>query len=204
MNNWKPAPPTPSDLGDRDLPQLSNALEGQQIALMVSGSIAAFKTPMVARQLRRHGAVVTAYVSQSALRYVAAEALAWSCDRPVITKLSAEAEHLSDTRPFDAYLLAPATYNSINKLATGIADTVITSALASAMGRVSQGNAELLIAPAMHGSLHNPILEASIERLQQLGVKVIPPRDAYGKHNLPDEQFLVDAVIEALGLKQGS
>jgi len=204
MANWNPAPPTPSDLGDRDLPQLSEALKGREIALLVSGSIAAFKTPMVARQLRRHGAVVTAYASKSALRYVAAEALAWSCARPVITELSAEAEHLSDTRPFDAYLLAPATYNSINKLAAGIADTVITSALASALGRVCQGNAQLLVAPAMHGTLHNPIFEASINRLQQMGVQVIPPRDAYGKHNLPDEQTIVDAVIEALDAKNGN
>ncbi|MBL4622509.1 MAG: hypothetical protein JKY89_08930 [Immundisolibacteraceae bacterium] len=198
MENWKPVPPTPANLGDRELPLLSEALKGREIALLVSGSIAAFKTPMVARQLRRHGASVTAYVSKSALRYVAAEALAWSCAQPVITTLSAEAEHLSDTRPFDAYLLAPATYNTINKLANGIADTVITSALASALGRVHQGDARLLIAPAMHGSLHNPIFETSIERLQQLGVQVIAPRDAYGKHNLPDEQVLVDAVIEAL------
>ena len=198
MQNWKPEPPTPATLGDRELPLLSDALKGREIALLVSGSIAAFKTPMVARQLRRHGAQVTAYVSQSALRYVAAEALAWSCAKPVITELSAEAEHLSDTRPFDAYLLAPATYNTINKLATGIADTVITSALASALGRVSSGSAQLLIAPAMHGSLHNPILESSIERLQQIGAMVIPPRDAYGKHNLPDEQVLVDAVIHSL------
>ncbi|MDF1817970.1 MAG: flavoprotein [Immundisolibacteraceae bacterium] len=201
MENWKPAAPTPSDLGDRELPQLSDALAGKQIALMVSGSIAAFKTPMVARELRRHGAAVTTYASRSALRYVSAEALAWSSASPVITELSAEAEHLSDTRPFDAYLLAPATYNSINKLAAGIADTVITSALASALGRVNHSDAQLLIAPAMHGSLHNPIFEASIERLQQLGVKVIPPRDAYGKHNLPDEQTLVGAVIDGLKLK---
>ena len=76
MDNWKPAPPTPSDLGDRDLPLLCEALKGREIALMVSGSIAAFKTPMLARQLRRHGAEVTAYASQSALKYVAAEALA--------------------------------------------------------------------------------------------------------------------------------
>ena len=78
MENWKPAAPTPSDLGDRELPQLSDALAGKQIALMVSGSIAAFKTPMVARELRRHGAAVTTYASRSALRYVSAEALAWS------------------------------------------------------------------------------------------------------------------------------
>ncbi len=200
MDNWKPVPPTPATLADRDLPQLSDALAGREIALLVTGSIAAFKTPMVARELRRHGAQVTAYASKSALRYVAAEALAWSCNRPIITELSAEAEHLSDTRPFDAYLLAPATYNTINKFAAGIADTVVTSALAAALGRASQGSGKLLIAPTMHGSLHNPILEASIQRLQQLGVQFIPPRDAYGKHNLPDEQTLVAAVIATLEL----
>ncbi|MEL0084175.1 MAG: flavoprotein, partial [Gammaproteobacteria bacterium] len=134
MDNWQPAPPTPSDLGDREVPLLSNALTGREVALLVSGSIAAFKAPLIARLLRRHGADVTAYASASALNYVTAEALAWSCDRPVVTQLSAAAEHLSDTRPFDVYLLAPATYNTINKLAAGVADTLITSTLASSLG----------------------------------------------------------------------
>lgn len=199
MDDWQPTPPTPAPLADREVPTISSALAGRDIALLVSGSIAAFKTPMVARQLRRHGATVTAYASASALRYVAAESLAWSCDRPVITTLSAEAEHLSDTRPFDLYLLAPASYNSINKLAVGIADTVVTSALASALGRMTRGEAKIAIAPAMHATLHNPILEESVRKLQKLGVNFIPPRDAYGKHNLPDEETLSQAVIELLG-----
>ena len=104
-------------------------------------------------------------------------------------RLTAAAEHLSDSAPFDAYLLAPATYNSINKIAAGVADGVVTSAAASALGRLERGpRAAVLVAPTMHGSLHNRILVESLQRLHALGVRVVPPRDAYGKHNLPDER----------------
>jgi len=50
----------------------------------------------------------------------------------------------------------------------------------------------------MHGTLHNPILTASLERLAGLGVRVIPPREDYGKHNLPDEAALVAEVCRAV------
>jgi phosphopantothenoylcysteine decarboxylase / phosphopantothenate---cysteine ligase len=56
----------------------------------------------------------------------------------------------------------------------------------------------VLVAPTMHGSLHNRILVESLQRLHALGVRVVPPRDAYGKHNLPDEGVLVAEVARAV------
>lgn len=191
-------PPTPSQLGDRDVPLLGRHLAGRRVALLVTGGIAAFKAPLVARALRKQGADVVAFASEEALRYVTEEALEWSTVHPVVTRLTAEAEHLSDAAPFDAYLVAPATYNTINKLRHGIADSVVTASLASALGRLGQGRARVLLAPTMHGTLHTPILSESLAFLAGLGVEVVPPRDDYGKHNLPAEDELVAAVCRAV------
>ena len=130
MTTWTLPAPTPSDLGDHDILPEGSHLAGRRVALLVTGGIAAMKIPLVARALRRQGASVVAFTSKEAMRYVTAEALEWSTVSPVIQRLTAAAEHLSDGAPFDAYLLAPATYNSINKIAAGIADGVVTSAAA--------------------------------------------------------------------------
>lgn len=195
---WDLQPPQESSLGDHDVPQLGQHLRGRSVLLMVCGGIAAMKAPLIARALRKYGAQVTAMVSREALRYVTEDALSWSCDRAVITDLSARAEHLGDGAHFDAYLIAPATYNTINKCAQGIADGALTATLASALGRVERGKAQLLIAPTMHGSMHNSILTSSLKRLEDLGARVIPPREAYGKHNIPSERALVWEVARSL------
>jgi phosphopantothenoylcysteine decarboxylase/phosphopantothenate--cysteine ligase len=116
----------------------------------------------------------------------------------VITKLTANAEHLSDDHPFAAYVVAPATYNTINKMALGIADGVITSSLGSAIGRMERGKTQILVAPTMHGSLHNSILTESLRKLDRLGVKIIPPQVANGKNNLPEEKAIAFAVCRAV------
>ncbi|MFM1937001.1 MAG: hypothetical protein RI990_1960 [Planctomycetota bacterium] len=199
--------PTPSDLGDREVPREGDRLEGVRVALMVTGGIAAFKAPLVARALRRQGAEVTAFATTEALRYVTRDTLEWSTARPVVVELSANAEHLSDSCPFDAYLVAPATYSVIGKIAHGIADTPVTATLASGIGRMERGTAAVLLAPTMHGSMHTSILESNLRLLAGIGCTVIPPRDAYGKHNLPDESELVEACIgavQALRARPGS
>ncbi len=195
---WSFEPPSPSDLGDREVPLVGRHLVGKRIALMVTGGIAAMKAPLVARALRKQGAEVVAFASAEAQRYVAREALEWATVHRLVCELTAEAEHLSDAAPFDAYLLAPATYNSINKLRHGIADGVITAALASALGRLEQGRTAVLVAPTMHGSLHTAILTESLRFLAELGCVIVPPRDDYGKHNLPPEEALVAAVCRAV------
>jgi phosphopantothenoylcysteine decarboxylase/phosphopantothenate--cysteine ligase len=196
--DWEFQPPASPAIGDHDVPLVSSHLAGQRIALLVGGGIAAMKTPLLARALRRRGAEVTAFCTAEALRYVGAEALEWSTCRPLVRELTWRAEHLSDDDDFAAYLVAPATYNTIGKAANGIADTVLTATLASALGRLARGETEVLMAPTMHGSMHNAVLEANSRRLADLGVRFVPPRDACGKHNLPEEELLVAAVCRAL------
>jgi len=204
---WTPAPPTSPEIPDHAVPLLSSHLEGRSIALLVCGGIAAMKAPLLARALRRRGARVTAFVSEEALHYVGLQALEWACCAPVVRQLSWRAEHLGPSedleaaaagRCFDAYLVAPATANTIAKVAHGVADTVLTAVLASALGRLAQGRTRVLLAPTFHGSMHTALVEANCRRLQALGVELIPPRDAYGKHNLPDEELITAAVGRSL------
>lgn len=197
-DDWDLSPPPRADLGDREVPRQGHHLEGKRVALMISGGIAAMKAPLLARALRRQGAEVVAFVSGEGLRYVTPDALEWSTLHPVVTRLTPAAEHLSDEHPFDAYLLAPATYNTLNKLRHGIADGVVTASLASALGRLERGETRLLVVPTLHGSLHTAVLTESLRTLSALGVRVVPPREDYGKHNLPGEEVLVAEVCRAV------
>lgn len=196
--DWDFSPPRTPAIGDHDVPLLSEHLVGKRVALLVCGGIAAMKTPELARALRRRGADVTAFCSGEALRYVGRDALEWATLKPVVTELSWRAEHLSDGEAFDAYLVAPATYNTIGKAAAGIADTVVTAALASALGRMQQGRTRVLFAPTMHGSMHHAILVEAARKLERLGARFVTPRDDYGKHNLPESALLVAALCRAL------
>jgi phosphopantothenoylcysteine decarboxylase/phosphopantothenate--cysteine ligase len=83
-------------------------------------------------------------------------------------------------------------------MALGIADGIITATLGSAIGRMEQGKTQILVAPTMHGSLHNSILTESLHKLDRLGVRIIPPQVAYGKNNLPEEKAIACAVCRAV------
>jgi phosphopantothenoylcysteine decarboxylase/phosphopantothenate--cysteine ligase len=196
--DWDFSPPPHSSLGDHDVRPKAGYLAGKRIALMVCGGIAAFRIPTLARSLRKHGADVTAFVTEEALRYVTVDALEWSTTNPVIRHLSPAAEHLSDATPFDAYLLPQATYNTINKVAQGIADSTVTSTLASALGRMERGECAVLVVPTMHGTMHTSILTESLRRLHGMGVRIVPPREDYGKHNIPADDILVVEVCRAI------
>lgn len=196
--DWDFTPPPLSDFKDHDVNPKGQALAGRRIALLITGSIAAYRAPDLIRELRREGAEVVVFASKESLRYVAKEALAWTSLHPVVDEFTADAEHLSDSAPFHAYLVAPATYNVINKMALGMADSVVTSTLASALGKMAQGQASVLVAPAMHGSMHNSILTESFKKLRTLGVQIIPPRQEYGKNNLASLEVIVAEVIRSL------
>ncbi|NBV50887.1 phosphopantothenoylcysteine decarboxylase [bacterium] len=196
--DWDFSAPKSEPLGDHEVVFTSEHLRGKKIALLVCGGIAAMKAPLVARALRRRGAEVVAFCSPDALHYVGKEGLEWATCHPLVTALTWKSEHLSGDQDFSAYLVAPATYNTIGKAAQGIADTVISAVLASALGRMQRGQTQVLFAPTMHGSMHHQVLIENCKRLVSLGAKMIPPRDASGKHNLPDEELIAAAVCRSV------
>ena len=188
--------------GDRDLLQTGNGLEGLRVALCISGGIAAYRAPDLVRALRREGADVLVYATPEALRFVSREALEWCSLRPVIDRLDGKAQHIEDSRQVDLYLVAPATYSTLNKLAWGFADNAVTTTLAGALGRLEAGTTQIMVAPTMHGSMVNSILRESLARLSDRGVKVLPPRSGAGKANLPDVAELVARCVRCLGAQK--
>lgn len=196
--NWNLSPPSSSIRKDHDVVLTGNHLSGKRIALLITGSIAAYRTPDLVRSFRREGADVVVFITSEGLRYVTQESLEWTSLHPVVAEFTPNAEHLSDQHPFDAYVVAPATYSVINKMALGIADSVVTTTLASALGRLEYQKIPLLVAPTMHGSMHHSILMESLKKLEKLGVTVIAPRQENGKDNLPDGEVIVAETIRAL------
>ena len=195
---WNFEPPQASSLQDREVLKHGNHLEGKRIGLMITGSIAAYRCPDLVRDLRREGAEVQVYATREGLRYVSKDALEWCSLNPVIDHFSPDAEHLFDQKPLDAFLVAPASYSVINKTAMGLADSVVTSTLASALGRCEREGTPVLIAPAMHGSMHNSLLKENLKRLHDMGVFIIPPRQSHGKNNLASAEIMVAEVIRSL------
>jgi phosphopantothenoylcysteine decarboxylase / phosphopantothenate---cysteine ligase len=195
---WDLQKPNNSQLKDHAIEFTDDKLKNFTVCLGICGSIAAYKSPDIIRELRKHGATVTAFASPSALNFVTKMALEWTSTNEVISSLSADAEHLGGEQNFNLYLFAPATYSTINKMANGIADTSVTIAFASALGALESKQASIFISPCMHGSMHNQILTRSMEKLQKMGVQFIRPRQEDGKNKLPEPIDLVDHVINAL------
>ena len=166
------------------------------MALVVCGGIAAYRTPDLCRALRREGAELVVYCTPSALEFVTPLSIEWTALSAPIVQLGGRAEHV-EVGAIDLWLVAPATYSSINKLAAGIADNAALTALAGALGGLVADGTPMLIAPAMHGSMVNRILRDSLARLTALGVDIIAPRGRDGKALLPEVEDLVSHVVAA-------
>lgn len=167
-------------------------LKGKSIALCATGSIAAIQSPWIARELTRHGAEVTAYMSDGARDIIHKNTMEFATGREVITELTGKVEHLYE---FDLILIAPATASTIGKIAGGIADTPITAL-------VMASTCEALIAPAMDMRMYeNAIVTENIEKLKTHGYKFIEPKINENKAKLADISDIVDAVIFALSEK---
>jgi phosphopantothenoylcysteine decarboxylase/phosphopantothenate--cysteine ligase len=174
-------------------------LAGRRIIVGVSGSIAAVESVRVIRELIRHGADVRAVVSPEATRIVSEEALAFATGHPPVVRLTGNVEHVTLLGPgedrADLLLIAPATANTISKIAHGIDDTAVTSCASVALG----GGVPLLIAPAMHAHMgQNPAVRENLERLVSWGVGIVRADAAEGEEKLASPESIAAAVLHRL------
>ncbi|MEM3507130.1 MAG: bifunctional phosphopantothenoylcysteine decarboxylase/phosphopantothenate--cysteine ligase CoaBC [Candidatus Bathyarchaeia archaeon] len=170
-------------------------LKGKKIVLCITGSVAAIESPKIARELMRHGAEVFTIMSKMAKRIIHPYLMEWATGNPVVLELTGKIEHVSLLNKADLVLIAPATANTINKIACGIDDTPVTSATSVALGL----NKPILILPAMHASMYNhPVLIENIEKLEKLGVKFLKPRIEEGKAKIVALEEVLEAVIAML------
>src|SRR5512136_1354501 len=109
-------------------------VSGKKIMLGVTGSIAAYKAVDILRRLRENGAEVRVVMTKNAARFVSRLTFQTLSGLPVLTDEYAERDqavigHIDVTEGLDLALIAPATANIIGKVAAGIADDALTSAL---------------------------------------------------------------------------
>ena len=174
-------------------------LTGKKIVLCMTGSVAAIKSPEIARELMRHGAEVYTVMSEMAQKIVHPYMMEWSTGNPVVTELTGETEHvtLGGEHPdrADLILVAPSTANTIGKAAAAIDDTPVTTLLTTAIG----AGIPIIIAPAMHASMYrHPIVMENVEKLRSIGVEVLLPRFEEEKAKIPTTGEIVEAVISKL------
>ncbi|MCQ5337255.1 MAG: bifunctional phosphopantothenoylcysteine decarboxylase/phosphopantothenate--cysteine ligase CoaBC [Candidatus Methanomethylicia archaeon] len=170
----------------------SRRLEGKKIALCLCGSVGIIKSPELARELMRNGAEVFVVMSPSSQKLISPTLMEWATGNPVVTELTGKIEHILLGKNVDLVLVAPATSNTISKIASGIDDTPVTSLVISAMGY----GIPILIVPAMHASMYsNPIVLENIKKLTSMGIKVIEPQIMEDKAKFPDIEIIIEEVI---------
>ena len=174
-------------------------MQGTELVLGVTGSIAAYKAVFLLRELVRLGAGVTVCLSEHAREFVGPLTFRTLSGRPVLSNLfdpqSTEAvEHVAIAERAAAVVVAPATANLLAKAAHGIADDALTTLLLAARGPV-------LMVPAMDGGMwDHAAVAANVALLRQRGVTVLEPDSGAlasglsGKGRLPE----VDDIVEAL------
>lgn len=151
-------------------------LQNKRVLLGVSGSIAAYKSVELASRLTQVGALVDVVLTHSATQFVTPLTFQSVTGREVFTDADlwnqrAHVLHVQLGEHSDVSLVAPATANTLAKLAHGLADNALSIALLAARG-------PLLVAPAMDGGMfQHPSVQANLKTLQERGVTVIGPAE---------------------------
>ena len=151
-------------------------LDGERVLLCVCGGIAAYKAADLVRRLRDAGASVRVAMTDAAQRFVGAQTFQALSGEPVRTSLwDAQAEaamgHLELAGWATRVVVAPATANTLAKLAHGLADDLVSTLCLAT-------DAPLAVAPAMnHRMWRHPATRANLVTLHARGVQVIGPAD---------------------------
>ncbi len=169
------------------------------MALGISGSVAAIRSGDIARQMMRYGAEVYPIMSPEACRIVHPNYLHWATGNRPVTVLSGEIEHVAlagnVAGKVDLYLVAPATANTVGKIAAGIDDTPVTTVATTALGE----GIPLLLVPAMHAPMYShPKVRENLSALEQMGIEVLMPRLEEGKAKIPETEEIVFRSVRVL------
>lgn len=185
----------PSDISG----SVSDTLSGKRIVVGVTGSIAAVRVVDLIRDLIRRGAEVHCTMSLAAQQILHPYALEYATAHAVITEITGRVEHVEFCGVggrADLLLIAPATANTIGKMACGIDDTPVTTFATTALG----SGKPVAVVPAMHEAMYrHPAVLRNLEALRKMGVTLIDPRIEEGKAKIADNLLIVREVERLLG-----
>lgn len=153
-----------------------NIFKNKVIAIGLTGGIAAYKICLLINKFRSFSAQIRLIATENSLNFITKTTLQTIARTPVLTEQfdikKYDVNHKSLQAEADLFILAPASANTISKVAGGIADNLLTSILCS-------WQKPLLIAPAMNGGMwYNPATQNSIKTLQKRGAFIVGPQVA--------------------------
>lgn len=176
-------------------------LKEKTIVLAVSGSIAAYKIPNLARMLKKEGADVQVLMTRNAAQFITPvtfesltgnKCLIDTFDR----NFKYSVEHVALAKRADVVMIAPASANVIGKIACGIADDMLTTTVMACP-------CKKIVAPAMnHNMYHNPIVQDNLSRLSSFGYEILSPECGMlangdeGDGRMPDEAVLFQHILK--------
>ena len=177
----------------------SESLKGKTIVLAVTGSIAAVRTVELAREFIRRGADVYAVMSEAARWIINPTALHYATGNEVITAITGKVEHVEffgNLSRADLLLIAPATANTLGKIAAGIDDTPVTTFATTAIG----AGKPVMIVPAMHEDMYkHPAVMENIKKMKSWRISFIGPRIEEGIAKIAGNDEIVLEVERAIG-----
>src|SRR6202521_1213768 len=182
-----------------------------RVALGVSGGVAAYKAAELVRRLQQEGIDVQVVMTRNAQEFVTPLTFAALTGQKVITEMfggeSAAAnvesaiEHIAVAQRIDLLVVAPATANTIAKMARGVADDFLTTLYLAT-------TAPVVIAPAMNVNMwEHAATKENVEMLRARGVHVVSPDEGYlacgmtGAGRLAGLEAIAHAVAEVLGIR---
>ena len=186
-------------------PAADSPLDGREILLAVTGGVACYKAADLASRLMRRGAGVSVAMTSAAARFVTPLTFQSLTGREVYADMWQRGEglrppHLLLTERAELMVVAPATANTLAKMAGGIADELV-----SALALSAHGACDILAAPSMNTRMWAaPATQANVEGLRARGVRFVGPAEGRlacgtagpGRMAEPDE--IAAAVLDIL------
>ena len=181
-------------------------LRGKNILLGITGGIAAYKICDLIRQYKKNGAVVKVIATPNALNFVTKLTLQNLSQNEVYVQefdvKEWKPEHISLADWAQVFVIAPATANTIGKIAQGIADNLLTS-VACAFSK------KMIVAPAMNCNMwNNHAVQENLKVLQARGVEILEPESGFlacgymGKGRLCSIDKIFNTTCEALSYQE--
>jgi phosphopantothenoylcysteine decarboxylase/phosphopantothenate--cysteine ligase len=185
---------------------MESILKDKKIILGVTGSIAAYKTPLLARELIKAGADVHCLMTPSAKNFVTPLTLANISRNPVLIEMFEEsvqtkgAWHIQLAHTCDLMIIAPCSATTLSKVANGNCDNALVT-LAIALPKETP----LIISPAMDSTMWlHPSTQRNLLTCEKDGAIIIPPVDGelasgiIGPGRLPDIDVIMDYITEVM------
>ena len=182
-------------------------LTGKTVVLAVTGSIAAYKIPNLARMLKKLHCDVQVLMTRNATEFInpvtfesltGNKCLIDTFDR----NFQYSVEHIALAKRADVVMIAPASGNVIGKIANGIADDMLTTTVMACP-------CKKIVSPAMnHNMFHNPIVQDNLEKLQRFGYEIVAPDRGMlangdtGDGRMPEEKVLLQYILRHIACEK--